>query len=80
MNFFTNIFRKQEESRIVAAKLGIIVICKYCHEEIHLEDAENYSSGNLDEEDGYNVWVHKNKKTYCKPNKHVLAYPMKVDI
>lgn len=79
---FWNPFRNKRQEDIVAGKLGIKIICQHCFTEIHLEDADKYTSGNLDEEDGYFVWVHKNNKTNCRGKHHNyhLANPMRTDI
>ena len=59
--------RKISKSDLVAEKLGIITLCKYCHKRIHLEVAERYEYGKLNEPYGDYIWVHETNFTCCGP-------------
>jgi hypothetical protein len=78
-------FHRQQEENIVAAKLGIIIICRHCHEKIHGEDYKLHEAeyGFLTDEDGTDIWVHdKSRKSNCR-GKHKrlhFAEPMRVDV
>jgi len=68
MKYIVRWFNRHKEQNVVAAKLGILNICKNCHEKIHGESYRLHQDqdGFLTEEDGDDFWVHdKNGKTTC---------------
>jgi hypothetical protein len=68
-----NIFRnRRKEENVVAAKMGIITICKHCHEKIHGEDYRLHpeQDGFLTDEDSSDLWIHDKSGKSNSSGKH----------